>query len=169
MYRCWAATSRGDRLTRAEEVDDRMVEPLDENTRERFRSQRRRDTKPEVAIRSALHRKGLRFRVDRKVLAGMSSRPDVVFGPSKVAVFVDGCFWHRCPEHGTIPKNNREWWEDKLNRNVARDRRVDEQLREAGWQVLRFWEHDDPGVAADLTAESVGRRRPNRTSPRAQG
>ena len=139
-----------------------MIEPLNENIRDRFRKQRRRDTKPEVALRSALHRKGLRFRVDRATLAGMRSRPDIVFGPSKVAVFVDGCFWHRCREHGTTPKTNREWWNQKLDANVARDRRVDAQLRNAGWQVLRFWEHEDPDHAAGVIAEVVAERRPDR-------
>ncbi|MEP1123393.1 MAG: very short patch repair endonuclease [Ilumatobacter sp.] len=135
------------------------MEPLDENIRDRFRKQRRRDTKPEVALRSALHRQGLRFRVDRKVLPGMRSRPDIVFGPAKVAVFVDGCFWHRCPEHGTRPKNNQEWWDQKLDANVARDRRVDAELREAGWEVIRFWEHEDPLEAAERTASVVDERR----------
>ena len=151
----------GSLLSRAEEVTRCMVEPLDEKIRDRFRKQRRRDTKPEVALRSALHRKGLRFRVDRAVLAGMRSRPDIVFGPSKVAVFVDGCFWHRCREHGTTPKNNREWWNQKLDANVARDRRVDAQLSDAGWQVLRFWEHEDPDHAAGITAKVVAKRRPD--------
>ncbi len=137
-----------------------MVEPLEEHVRARFRKQRRRDTKPEIALRSALHRKGLRFRVDHKVLPEMRSRPDIVFGPSKVAVFVDGCFWHRCPEHGTTPKNNREWWEQKLDANVSRDRRVDAQLREAGWVVLRVWEHEDSTLVADQVATVVRRRKP---------
>ncbi|MEX2627446.1 MAG: DNA mismatch endonuclease Vsr [Ilumatobacteraceae bacterium] len=103
--------------------------------------------------------KGLRFRVDRKVLPGLRSRPDIVLGPSKVAVFVDGCFWHRCAEHGTIPKNNREWWTDKLDANVERDRRADRQLTDAGWHVLGFWEHDATATAADVVERTVRSRR----------
>ena len=136
--------------------------PLDENVRARFRGQRRRDTRPELALRSALHARGLRFRVDRVVVPGMRSRPDIVFGPSRVAVFVDGCFWHRCPDHGTFPTNNREWWGAKLDGNVARDRQADRQLEEAGWSVLRFWEHEDPEQAATIVADCVEVRRPRR-------
>lgn len=136
-----------------------MVEPVDEATSRRFKAQRRRDTKPEMRLRSELHRRGLRFRVDRKVLPGLRSRPDIVFGPSKVAVFVDGCFWHRCPEHGTIPKNNREWWIEKLDANVERDRRSDRQLTDAGWLVLRIWEHEPTTSAAGTVEEQVRLRR----------
>lgn len=136
-----------------------MVEPLDQVTRSRLQRQPRRDTSPEVALRSILHRQGLRFRVDRKPLSWMRTRADLVFGPTKIAVFVDGCFWHRCPEHGSIPRNNREWWIEKLEANVQRDRRVDGQLREAGWIVLRFWEHEDPIAAAASVAAEVHARR----------
>lgn len=90
-----AAKLLGNPLTWAEAAGDRMVEPLNENIQARFRRQRRRETKPEISLRSALHRKGLRFRVDKNLLPGIRSRPDIVFGPSRVAVFVDGCFWHR--------------------------------------------------------------------------
>ena len=99
-------------------------------------NQGRRDTKPELAVRSAVWRRGLRYRVDVSPIKGMRSRADLVFTRAKVAVFVDGCFWHSCPEHLTIPKANREWWVDKLEANVARDRRVDEDLRSAGWRVV---------------------------------
>lgn len=136
-----------------------MAEPVDEATSLRFRAQRRRDTEPERLLRSELHRRGLRFRVDRKVLPELRSRPDIVFGPSRVAVFVDGCFWHRCPEHGTIPKNNREWWIEKLDANVARDRRTDRQLADADWQVVRIWEHADVTAAADEVERAVRQRR----------
>lgn len=126
-----------------------MVEPVDDATRRRFESQRRRDTKPELLLRSELHRRGLRYRVDRKIVDVVRSRPDIVFGPARMAVFVDGCFWHRCPEHGTVPKNNRDWWIAKLDANVDRDRRVDRTLTEAGWLVYRVWEHESPVDAAD--------------------
>ncbi len=85
----------------------------------------------------------------------MRRRADIVFGPAKVAVYVDGCFWHSCPEHATVPKNNREWWVEKLAANVARDRDTDRQLREAGWEVVRVWEHEDMEVAADRVMRAV--------------
>jgi DNA mismatch endonuclease (patch repair protein) len=116
---------------------------------------RRRDTAPELALRSALHRLGLRFRVDKAVLPGSRRRADVVFAKSRVAVFVDGCFWHGCPDHGTMPKSNRSFWEEKLEANRKRDRSTDEQLERAGWSVLRFWEHMDPEVAAAKVAREV--------------
>lgn len=114
----------------------------------------RRDTTPELAIRSELHRRGLRFRVDRAPVPGLRSRADIVFGPAKVAVYVDGCFWHSCPEHGTRPKANAEWWERKLDRNQERDRETDCVLREHGWKVVRIWEHEDPVAAADRVVEA---------------
>lgn len=139
-----------------------MVEPLDRATRERFVRQGRRDTRPEVVLRSELHRMGLRFRIDRSPMPGCRSRADIVFGPSKVAVFVDGCFWHRCPVHGTEPKNNAQWWADKLDANVARDVRVDHQLRKAGWCVVRVWEHEDLRHVAGWISAMVETRRPGK-------
>jgi DNA mismatch endonuclease, patch repair protein len=119
----------------------------------------RRDTLPERAIRSELHRRGLRFRVDRAPLPGLRSRADVVFGPARVAVYVDGCFWHSCPEHGTRPKANAEWWERKLDRNQERDRETDRVLAEHGWEVVRIWEHEDPVAAVDRIETTVRGRR----------
>lgn len=115
----------------------------------------RRDTLPERAIRSELHRRGLRFRVDRAPLPGLRSRADIVFGPARVAVYVDGCFWHSCPEHGTRPKANSDWWERKLDRNQERDRETDHVLREHGWTVIRIWEHEDPAAAADRVEKAL--------------
>ena len=88
----------------------------------------------------------------------MRRRADIVFGPAKVAVFVDGCFWHSCPEHATIPKNNREWWIEKLEANVRRDRDTDRELEEAGWAVVRVWEHEDATPAAQRIEFEVRRR-----------
>lgn len=119
----------------------------------------RRDTLPERAIRSELHRRGLRFRVDRAPLPGLRSRADIVFGPARVAVYVDGCFWHSCPEHGTRPKANSDWWDRKLARNRERDRETDRVLRENGWEVVRIWEHEDPVEAADRLEATVRGRR----------
>jgi DNA mismatch endonuclease (patch repair protein) len=90
-------------------------------TRSRMQRTRRRDTPAELALRTALHRRGLRYRIDYRIL-GVGSRPDIAFIRSRVAVFVDGCFWHCCPIHGTRPKRNALWWQKKLDANVARDR-----------------------------------------------
>lgn len=137
--------------TEREHTDHRRVgRPLtDAKTSARLGRQRRRDTKPEVALRQALHRRGLRYFVDRAPLKGLRRRADVVFPRRKVAVYVDGCFWHSCPVHATKPRNNAQWWKDKLAANVERDRDTDRRLREEGWRVVRIWEHEDPAVAAD--------------------
>jgi DNA mismatch endonuclease (patch repair protein) len=123
---------------------------------------RRSGTKPEVELRSNLHRRGLRFRKDFPVRVGTGRpvRPDIVFTGARVAVFVDGCFWHGCPEHQVIPGSNRDYWVPKLRRNIDRDREVDEALTSAGWQVIRIWEHEDPATAgAEIEAEVSGRRK----------
>ncbi|MBM0224341.1 very short patch repair endonuclease [Micromonospora sp. ATA51] len=103
-------------------------------------------TKPEMLLRRELHRRGLRFRVNHPALPG---RPDVAFTRVRLAVFVDGCFWHMCPQHSTMPKNNAAWWSQKLHRNVERDREKDAHLRSLDWHVLHVWEHEDPVVVAD--------------------
>lgn len=106
----------------------------------------RRDTGPELALRRELHARGLRF---RKNYPGLPGRPDIVFPRARIAVFVDGCFWHRCPQHSTFPKTNSAWWAAKLDANVARDRRQDHQLADAGWAVVRVWEHEPVELAGD--------------------
>ncbi|HEY5853087.1 MAG TPA: DNA mismatch endonuclease Vsr [Aldersonia sp.] len=121
----------------------------DPRTSARLSRQRRRDTVPEVALRRELHRRGRRFFVDRAPLAGLRRRADLVFPRSRVAVYVDGCFWHSCPQHATYPKNNAQWWADKLAGNVARDRDTDQRLRNDGWTVVRVWEHETAATAAD--------------------
>jgi DNA mismatch endonuclease (patch repair protein) len=113
-----------------------------------MRKVRRRDTPGELAIRRLLWREGLRYRVDSRPLQTLSRRADLVFRGPKLAVFVDGCFWHGCPDHQSMPNRNRAWWREKLKRNARRDRETDLRLREAGWQVLRIWEHEDPAKAA---------------------
>lgn len=123
----------------------RLIPPpaSDEGTRRSMMSNRRADTKPEVAFRSMLHRAGLRFRKDRYVkFERRGVKVDVVFPTQRVAVFIDGCFWHRCPEHGTMPTRNYEYWLAKFRRNMERDAANDENLRELGWRVLRVWEHE---------------------------
>ncbi|MFF5366515.1 very short patch repair endonuclease [Streptomyces sp. NPDC013187] len=110
---------------------------------------KRRDTKPERTIRSLLHAAGKRYRVDLRLqLEGARPRPDIVFTRARVAVFVDGCFWHCCPEHGRQPGVNGGYWGPKLERNVARDRAADAALAAAGWTVVRVWEHEAPDEAA---------------------
>jgi DNA mismatch endonuclease (patch repair protein) len=121
--------------------------------------QARRDTAPEVALRRELHRRGLRFRVDWPLPGMPRRRADIAFTRSRVAVFVDGCFWHSCPEHRTAPAANRAWWAAKLDANESRDRNTNEHLAALGWTVLRFWEHEDPLVAADAI-EAVARPSP---------
>ena len=123
--------------------------------------QRRRDTKPEMAIRRLLHAQGLRYRVD-VMLPGMRRRADLLFSSARVAVFVDGCFWHGCPDHGTQPKGNAAWWAEKIKSNVERDRDTDLRLATEGWTVIRIWEHEEPDVAAARVAEAVsGKTQPN--------
>jgi len=107
-----------------------------------MRGNRRADTKPEVAVRSLLHRKDYRFRKDLPIQTGeMRVRPDIVFPGKMVAIFIDGCFWQSCPEHGAVARSNAEYWPVKLGHNVNRDRLVDAALRVAGWYTVRIWEH----------------------------
>lgn len=124
-----------------------------------MQAQRTRDTAPELAVRRILHARGFRYRVDRAPLPALRRRADLVFGPSRVAVYVDGCFWHGCPEHGTSPSANAEWWRDKITRNRARDADTDSRLAEAGWLVVRAWEHEDPGAVAERVIGLVRARR----------
>lgn len=119
--------------------------------------QRRRDTRPELAVRSELHRRGIRFRVEYPLL-DLRRRADVAFPGKRVAVFVDGCFWHGCPEHGTWPKENEQWWREKLEANRSRDRDTDRRLSEAGWLVVRVWEHEKPLDAAERICAVIADR-----------
>jgi DNA mismatch endonuclease (patch repair protein) len=115
---------------------------------------------PEVQLRSALHRHGLRFRKNvRLSVNGRSIRPDIVFSRLKIAVFVDGCFWHRCPEHGNDPRTHSGYWGPKLDRNVARDRLADATLTAAGWHVVRIWTHQDIAKAVENLSATVAQRR----------
>lgn len=121
---------------------------------------KRAGTKPEVRLRSALHAAGLRFRKDYRVDLGvLKPRPDLVFTRSKVAVFVDGCFWHGCPEHSRAPAVNQDYWGPKLARNAERDRAYDDALLAAGWAVIRAWEHVPVEEVADWVLRTVRGRR----------
>ena len=115
----------------------------------------RAGTAPEVALRRELHRRGMRFRLHARQLPG---RPDIILPSTKIAIFVDGCFWHACPDHGSMPKNNRDWWQAKLRRNVERDREKDTALERLGWLVIHIWEHEGLEAAADVV-ESTWRGR----------
>lgn len=128
--------------------------PRDAATRRRFEAQRQRDTAPEMRLRRELHRRGLRYRVDHAIPVPRR-RADVVFTRQRVAVFVDGCYWHGCREHATEPKNNADWWRRKLDANIERDRDTDRRLEVAGWMAVRVWEHDDPEHAADRVEAAV--------------
>ena len=113
----------------------------------RMRNTPRRDNPLELAIRRLVHAAGLRYRVDVAPEPQLRRRADLLFRRARVAVFVDGCFWHCCPKHVTWPKNNAAWWRTKLLGNVARDRDTDRRLRRAGWRVVRIWEHVNPVTA----------------------
>lgn len=106
----------------------------------------RRNTVPETRLRRVLHADGLRFRIGVGTLPG---RPDIVFTRARIAVFVDGCYWHQCPEHSSLPKNNRAWWEAKFAGNLERDRRNDQLLEREGWLVVHVWEHEDVSDASE--------------------
>jgi len=142
----------------------RRPAPSSEAARSRMRSQRRAGTGPELALRQALWRRGLRYRVDAAVpVPGVRRRADLLFSGPRVAVFVDGCFWHACPEHGTAPRANAWYWGPKLVRNAERDRDTDRRLAEAGWAVVRVWEHEDADAAAAVVEAVVrGRAKPAR-------
>jgi DNA mismatch endonuclease, patch repair protein len=99
---------------------------------------RGKNTKPELILRQALWKRGFRYRIHFK----LPGRPDIVFPKKRIAIFVDGCFWHGCPQHAVKPKSNTDFWSKKIQGNIDRDKRITEQLRNEGWTVLRFWEHE---------------------------
>jgi DNA mismatch endonuclease (patch repair protein) len=145
------------------EVDDHLTTmskptPVSERTQSVMRGNRA-ESEPERALRSVLHRRGLRFRKHASPISGLRCRPDVVFSEVRVVVFVDGCFWHRCPDHYRPSRQNGDWWDAKIARNVARDLEQNRLLSEAGWLVLRVWEHEAVEVAADRVVKAVIERR----------
>ena len=129
-----------------------------EATSRRMRAVARRDTAPELALRRQLAGRGLRYRIDRPPLTGLRRKADVVFVRAQVAVFVDGCFWHGCPDHMTWPSSNAQWWREKVETTSRRDRDTDARLVAAGWEVIRIWEHEDPSEAADRVEGAVRAR-----------
>lgn len=133
--------------------------PPTEAKRRAMKAQRQRDTKPELALRSVVFRRGLRYRVHRRAVPTVRRTVDFVFPSEKVAVEVRGCFWHACPQHATWPATNAEWWAEKLARNAERDAETEAQLRRAGWKLVVVWEHEDPERAASRIERSVKARR----------
>ena len=120
-----------------------------------MRANRSRDTRPELSVRRRLHALGYRYRVDARPVASIPRRADVVFTRRRVAVFIDGCYWHGCEEHAAIPRQNRDYWGPKIRGNMARDSDTTARLEEAGWTVLRFWEHEDPNDVVAMIASVV--------------
>ncbi len=134
-------------------------------TRRSMRGNRGRDTGPELAVRRIVHGLGLRYRVDARPIAALNRRADLVFSRAKVAVFIDGCFWHGCPAHHTVAKANATYWAEKVATNRQRDLDTSERLREAGWLVLRFWEHQPPTEVAESIVRAVRVRRTGEVPP----
>jgi DNA mismatch endonuclease (patch repair protein) len=125
-----------------------------------MKANRSKDTTPELALRSALHRGGLRYRIHLSVRID-DGRPivvDIAFTSRRLAVFLDGCFWHACPAHGSIPKANAGYWRPKLVRNAERDRETVARLERAGWRVIRIWEHEDVSAATARIADALANR-----------
>lgn len=138
-------------------VDKLYPKPATPGRSANMKANRRTDTKPELALRSALHALGYRYRKDHRLdLPQCRVRPDIAFTSRKVAVFVDGCFWHACPDHGSKPKSNEWYWSPKLARNVERDRAADQALQDAGWTVVRLWEHVPVEDAVAAVVAAVG-------------
>src|SRR5258708_2936303 len=127
----------------------RGPEPSSRAARTRMQNTPQRDTPCELVIRKELHRRGMRFQVNKNPLSSLRRTADILFIRKRVAVFVDGCFWHKCPKHGTVPKANRAWWVSKFEANRARDRETSRTLRNAGWCVVRVWEHESPPQAVE--------------------
>lgn len=124
-------------------------------TRRSMQGNKARDTSAELAVRRLLHARGLRYRVNYRPLRELRRTADIVFTRQKIAVLIDGCFWHGCPEHYTRPTANREFWDAKVERNQARDADTGRVLEEQGWTVLRFWEHEGAADVADTIAAAV--------------
>jgi DNA mismatch endonuclease (patch repair protein) len=140
-------------------VPDPLIRPSASRSRN-MAAVKRANTKAEVALRSALHTTGLRFRKDFPIRAdGRLIRPDVAFTRPRIAVFVDGCFWHMCPHHSSMPATNAEFWKHKLEGNAARDAFQTERLTDAGWLVVRIWEHEPLDAAVSMVRAAVESRR----------
>jgi DNA mismatch endonuclease (patch repair protein) len=133
----------------------KRIDPVTPNTSRRMSATKGRDNQPELSLRSALHRRGLRFRVHVGVLQGSRRSVDIAFPRQRIAIFVDGCFWHGCPSHGTWPKNNAQWWREKIEANRLRDRDTDRRLTNLGWIVIRVWEHEEVLATVERVAAAL--------------
>jgi DNA mismatch endonuclease (patch repair protein) len=142
------------------------LKPTSDRVSARFARHPRRDTVPELALRRVLHRRGLRYRVDCRPTASSRRRADIVFTKVRVAVFVDGCYWHGCPEHCRPSGQNLPWWIAKIATTKRRDANTDEALARAGWEVVRVWAHVSPDEAADRVEQVVGQRSSSRPQSR---
>lgn len=137
-------------MTEANDVTSgTRASPSSPEASRRMRSVRQKGTAIEMALRRVLHARGLRYRVHMLILVKPRRVADIAFPSRRVGVFVDGCFWHGCQEHGTWPKLNAEFWRNKILSNQARDADTDSRLRACGWHVLRVWAHEAPEEAAD--------------------
>ncbi len=138
-----------------------MYEPWasSEAARKTMQGNRGRDTKAELAVRRLVHARGLRYRVNARPEHDLRRTADLLFTRVRVAVFIDGCYWHGCPQHFSMPATNPEYWEGKIGRNGQRDIETTALLEERGWTVLRFWEHETPATVADSITEAVQSRR----------
>lgn len=138
------------------------VQPSSSETSRRLAKVRQKGTDAEIALRRELYRRGLRYRVDYGVLKKPRRVADVAFPSLKIAIFVDGCFWHGCPEHATWPKQNAEFWRQKIEANRLRDTDTNSRLLDVGWTVLRFWEHESPIEATETVVQTVAMARAKR-------
>lgn len=143
------------RFLRGGDTTTKRPIPADAATSERLARQPQRDTGPELAVRRALWRLGLRYRVDYPLPFDRRRRADIAFTRHRVAVFIDGCFWHGCPQHGRIPKNNGAWWTEKISTNRARDADTDSRLVELRWTVVRVWEHERTADVVALVSDAL--------------
>lgn len=168
--------SPGSRMPQAARPANAMRVPQDRTAAEswasspavraRMQRQQTRDTQPEVAVRRLLHAAGLRYRVDVPPLPTLRRRADIVFRPTKVALFIDGCFWHGCPAHGARPTHsNSTYWANKIGRNRERDHHTDTLLETAGWLSVRAWEHEDPREVAERVILLVKSRKKSIAPP----
>lgn len=137
--------------------------PSSEAARNRMKAVRRKGTKAELELRAALIELGLDFEINRPPCPGLRREADILFPQERIAVFVDGCFWHGCPIHGTMAKANAQFWKEKIERNKRRDADTNQRLREKGWCVVRVWEHVPPKIAAERIRDIVMKRRERKT------
>lgn len=133
--------------------EERISWATSDGTRRSMQANKSRDTKPELAVRRLLHAAGLRYRVNHLVLPRRTA--DIVFTRAKVAVFIDGCFWHGCPAHYQAPSTNRDYWHEKIATNAERDADTTARLLRLGWTVLRFWEHESPADVAGQVLSQI--------------